>query len=137
MKHAQSTSARELVQKIENHPNRHALQQDLRQMKTTPTTCHKKNTSSTGTIGGSISMSRAMTPNHCENVLILNKHCLHQKRLHQEAGGEQIEPVLYLKSKQWRLASNSSSTWCLVRFLVVCLRNLRKSRKMKQTKACD
>ena len=31
MKHAQSTSVRELIQKIENHPDRHALQQDLRQ----------------------------------------------------------------------------------------------------------
>ena len=31
VKHAQSTSVRELVQKIENHPNRHALQQDLQQ----------------------------------------------------------------------------------------------------------
>ena len=31
LKHAQSTSVRELIQKIENHPNRHALQQDLRQ----------------------------------------------------------------------------------------------------------
>ena len=31
VKHAQSASVRELVQKIENHPNRHALQQDLRQ----------------------------------------------------------------------------------------------------------
>ena len=30
VKHAQSTSVRELIQKIENHPNRHALQQDLR-----------------------------------------------------------------------------------------------------------
>ena len=30
MKYAQSTSARELIQKIENHPDRHALQQDLR-----------------------------------------------------------------------------------------------------------
>ena len=29
--HAQSASVRELIQKIENHPNRHALQQDLRQ----------------------------------------------------------------------------------------------------------
>ena len=32
VKHAQSTSVRELIQKIENHPDRHALQQDLRQM---------------------------------------------------------------------------------------------------------
>ena len=31
VKHAQSTSVRELILKIENHPNRHALQQDLRQ----------------------------------------------------------------------------------------------------------
>ena len=31
VKHAQSTSVRQLIQKIENHPARHALQQDLRQ----------------------------------------------------------------------------------------------------------
>ena len=31
VKHTQSISIRELIQKIENHPNRHALQQDLRQ----------------------------------------------------------------------------------------------------------
>ena len=31
--HAQSTSVRKLIQKIENHPDRHALQQDLRQNK--------------------------------------------------------------------------------------------------------
>ena len=31
VKHAQSTSVRELIQKIENHPDRHTLQQDLRQ----------------------------------------------------------------------------------------------------------
>ena len=31
VKHAQTTSVRELVQKIENQPNRHALQQDLQQ----------------------------------------------------------------------------------------------------------
>ena len=31
VKHAQSTSVREMIQKIENHPNRHALQQDIRQ----------------------------------------------------------------------------------------------------------
>ena len=33
------------------------------------------------------------------------------ERLHQEAGGEQIEPVPYWKYKQWRSASSSSSTW--------------------------
>ena len=31
VKHAHSTSVRQLIQKIENHPDRHALQQDLRQ----------------------------------------------------------------------------------------------------------
>ena len=31
VKHAQSTSVRELIQKIENHPDRHALQRDLQQ----------------------------------------------------------------------------------------------------------
>ena len=31
VKHAQSTSVRQLIQKIENHPNRHALQHYLRQ----------------------------------------------------------------------------------------------------------
>ena len=31
VKHSQSTIVRELIQKIENHPNRHALQQDVRQ----------------------------------------------------------------------------------------------------------
>ena len=31
VKHAHSTSVRKLIQKIENHPDRHALQQDLRQ----------------------------------------------------------------------------------------------------------
>ena len=31
VKHLQSASVRELIQKIENHPNRHALQRDLQQ----------------------------------------------------------------------------------------------------------
>ena len=33
VKYTQSTSVRGLIQKIENHPNRYALQQDLRQNK--------------------------------------------------------------------------------------------------------
>ena len=33
VKYAQSTSVRQLIQKIENHPDRHALQQDLQQNK--------------------------------------------------------------------------------------------------------
>ena len=31
VKYAQNTSVRQLIQKIENHPNRHALRRDLRQ----------------------------------------------------------------------------------------------------------
>ena len=31
VKHAQTTSVRELIQRIENHPERHVLQRDLRQ----------------------------------------------------------------------------------------------------------
>ena len=31
VKHAQSTSVPQLIQKVENHPNQHALQQDLRE----------------------------------------------------------------------------------------------------------
>ena len=33
VKHAQSNSVRELILKIENHPDRHAFQQDLRQIR--------------------------------------------------------------------------------------------------------
>ena len=33
------------------------------------------------------------------------------KRLHQEAGEDQLEPIPYWKYKQWRPASSSSSTW--------------------------
>ena len=32
-------------------------------------------------------------------------------RLHQEAGGDQLEPIPCWKYKQWRPASSSSSTW--------------------------
>ena len=33
------------------------------------------------------------------------------KRVHQEAGRDQLEPIPYWKYKQWRPASSSSSTW--------------------------
>ena len=33
------------------------------------------------------------------------------ERLHQEAGGDQLEPIPYWKCKQCRPASSSSSTW--------------------------
>ena len=33
------------------------------------------------------------------------------KRLHEEAGGDQLGPIPYCNYKQWRPASSSSSTW--------------------------
>ena len=33
------------------------------------------------------------------------------KRLHQEAGGDELEPIPYWKYKQWKPASSFSSTW--------------------------
>ena len=33
------------------------------------------------------------------------------KRLHQQAGGDQIEPIPYWKYKEWRPALSFSSTW--------------------------
>ena len=46
------------------------------QMKITLVICQKKNTSTTRTNGGSISISMALTPYHWENVLISSKRCL-------------------------------------------------------------
>ena len=49
VKHAQSTSVRELFQKIENHPDRHALQPDLRQSQSfNPLSRIKENDSGSG-----------------------------------------------------------------------------------------
>ena len=49
VKDGQSTSVRELIQKIENHPDRHALQQDLRQNQSfTPLSRIKRNDSGSG-----------------------------------------------------------------------------------------
>ena len=60
VKHAQSTSVRELIQKIENHPDRHALQQDLRQNKPfnpfSPES--KKNDSGSGATSNYLNYSR-------------------------------------------------------------------------------
>ena len=46
------------------------------QMKITLIICHKKNTSTTRTNGGSVSISQVLTPYHWENVLISSKCCL-------------------------------------------------------------
>ena len=45
VKYAQSTSVRKLIQKIENHPDRHALQKDLRQNHLIPSVQNQKNDS--------------------------------------------------------------------------------------------
>ena len=49
--------------------------------------------------------------------------------LHQEAGGQQLVPILYLKFKERRPASSSSSSWWQWRILVVFIRIQRKSIK--------
>ena len=59
-------------------------------------------------------------------------------RLHQEAGGYQLEPIPYWKYKQWRPASSSSSTWWQWQeSWCSFLRIHRKSRRKRQAKACD
>ena len=42
---------------------------------------------------------------------VLNQALSALNRLHREAGGDQLEPILYLKHKQRRRASRSSFTW--------------------------
>ena len=107
------------------------------QMKTTPIICHKKNTSTTGTIGGSISISRAMTPNHWETFWFQTS-------------------VVYIEAfspRSWRGTNRTRSLLevqtmeigiefflylvVMARFLVVFVRIQRKSRKKRQAKACD
>ena len=48
----------------------------LLQMKITLVICQRKSTSTTRTTGGSIPISRVVTPYHWENVLISSKRCL-------------------------------------------------------------
>ena len=59
------------------------------------------------------------------------------KRLHQEAGGEHIEPVPLLEVQTMEIGIEFFLYLvAMARFLVVCLRIQRKSRKMRQAKAC-
>ena len=91
--------------------------------------CQKKNTLTIRTIGGSLSISREMTPNHYENVLISNKRCSWRRptRAHSllevQTMETSIEFFFYLVA--------------MARILVVFLRSHRKSRRKRQTKACD
>ena len=50
MKHAGSSRVRELVKKIENDPDRHALQQDLRQIKAHSLVRSQKDDSGSGNV---------------------------------------------------------------------------------------
>ena len=67
------------------------------------------------------------------------KHALSTlKRLHQEAGGDQLEPILYWKYKQWKPSIEFFLYLvAMARILVVFLRIYRKSRRERQAKACD
>ena len=92
------------------------------QMKITPIKGQKQNTFTTRTSRGSISISRAMTPCHGDEICSDFKQALSTlKRLHQEAGGDQLEPVPYWKYKQWRSASSPPSSQergCKQRFAI-------------------
>ena len=60
------------------------------------------------------------------------------KRLHQEAGGDQLEPIPYWKYKQWRPVSSSSSTWWQWQeSWSVFTRIHRKSRRKMHAKVLD
>ena len=61
------------------------------QMKIIFTVCHKKNTT-TRTNGGSISISRVLTPYYWEKVLISSKRCL-RWNVYKEAGEEPFVPI--------------------------------------------
>ena len=81
------------------------------QMKITLVKCQKKNTFTTRTIGGSLSISPGETGGPLRKRSDFNQALSMFNCLHQQAGGDQLEPILHLKYKQWRPASGSSSTW--------------------------
>ena len=68
------------------------------------------NTSTTRTNGGSIPISRVLTPYHWEKRSDFKQVLSTLERLQQEAGREQFAPTPYWKNKQWKSASSSSST---------------------------
>ena len=60
------------------------------------------------------------------------------KHLHQEAGGDQLEPIPHWKYEQWRPASSFFLYLVVLAIvLVVFLRIHRKSRRKRQANACD
>ena len=98
--------------------------------------CQSKNSSTTRTSGGSISISRVLTPYHWENVLISSKRCLPWNDLQQEVGEEQLAPTPYWKNKQWKSAIEFVLCMVgMVRLLVVFLK-FREPRK-RQAKSWE
>ena len=107
------------------------------QMKTTPIICHKKNTSLQAKL---VERSTNKFANDTQPLRKLSdfKQALSTlNRLHQEAGGDQLEPIPYWKYKQWTGIEFFLHLVAMERILVVFLRNQRKSRKKRQAKACD
>ena len=118
VKHAQSTSVRELIQKIENHPDRHALQQYLRQnyYKNKWWLHLNKTIEKTFWFQASVVYLRTFTPRSCRRTN--RAHSLLEEQT-MEVG---IEFVLYLVG--------------MARLLVVFLKKIRKSRK-RQAKSWE
>ena len=83
VKHAQSTSVRQLIQKIENHPDQHALQQDLRKIKHTTHLFQKENDSGCLWTSNYVNCSRrtprrnAKHAHHIGNICIVCCTCGH------------------------------------------------------------
>ena len=106
VKHAQSTSVRQLIQKMENHPDRHALQQDLRQNQSlNPLSRIKTNDSGCGE-HRIMRIARDGTQNAVHNVFIILEYwytLLHvraflalrkrgQSKIHQLYDGPSFSP---------------------------------------------
>ena len=81
------------------------------QTKITLIICQNKNTSTTRTNGGSIPISRVLTPLPLRNRSDFKQALSTLERLQQEAGEEPYVPTYSYKYKQWQLAQSSSSTW--------------------------
>ena len=107
------------------------------QMKITPIMCPKKNTFTIRTIGGSFNKSGNDTqPLRKSSDFTQALSTL--KRVHQEAGGDQLEPIPHWKYKT--METSIEFFLYLVataRILVVFPRIHRKSRRKRQAKACD
>ena len=81
------------------------------QMKTTPVICHKKNTSLQAKLVERSTNKFANDTQPLRKRSDFKQALSTLNRLHQEAGGDQLEPIPCWKYKQWRPASSSSSTW--------------------------